>query len=163
MLTIKLQSSVYNARCIGVKILKLAIRQTGTEFNEFELRRWSRATTGSNLNHRAYSKLKIIKGFESVIRIWTGGRLFSNLANPLNTIPGKGNQTLLKVRWKTLVQDKWNGFGGKVEKGETIPAAAARNLTRYVSLNIFSPWSPDSYNSWLLVLKRSVPEKLKGV
>ena len=49
------------------------------------------------------------------------------------------NQTLLKVRGKTLVQDKWNGFGGKVEKGETIPAAAARNLTRYVSLNIFSP------------------------
>ena len=55
--------------------------QTGTEFNEFELRCWSTAITGSNLNHCADSKLKIKKGFESVIQIWTGGRQFGNLVN----------------------------------------------------------------------------------
>ena len=55
--------------------------QTGTEYNEFELRRRSTAISGSNLNHRADSKLKIKKGFLSVIQIWTGGRQFGNLVN----------------------------------------------------------------------------------
>ncbi len=40
----------------------------------------------------------------------------------------RDNQILLGLKKRGFAQGKLNGFGGKIEAGETIPAAAAREL-----------------------------------
>ncbi|MBI4458412.1 8-oxo-dGTP diphosphatase [Candidatus Uhrbacteria bacterium] len=40
----------------------------------------------------------------------------------------RGNQVLLGFKKRGFLAGKWNGFGGKVQPGETVLAAAAREL-----------------------------------
>lgn len=46
----------------------------------------------------------------------------------LVTESGQGPQVLLGMKKRGFGEGKWNGFGGKVESGETIEQAAAREL-----------------------------------
>jgi len=42
----------------------------------------------------------------------------------------KGGEILLGMKKRGFGKGKWNGFGGKVEKNESIPAAAQRGVQR---------------------------------
>lgn len=49
-------------------------------------------------------------------------------------VPVKGNQVLLGMKKRGFGAGRWNGFGGKVEEGETIEQAARRELAEEVGI-----------------------------
>eukprot|EP00088_Acartia_fossae_P010736 TRINITY_DN15376_c0_g1_i1.p1 TRINITY_DN15376_c0_g1~~TRINITY_DN15376_c0_g1_i1.p1 ORF type:complete len:180 (+),score=49.91 TRINITY_DN15376_c0_g1_i1:95-634(+) len=61
------------------------------------------------------------------------GRIFASAAKTRNkvvtlTFLRRDGKILLGMKKRGLGQGKWNGFGGKVEAGETVTQAAAREL-----------------------------------
>jgi 8-oxo-dGTP diphosphatase/2-hydroxy-dATP diphosphatase len=49
-------------------------------------------------------------------------------------IPIKENQVLLGMKKRGFGSGKWNGFGGKMEEGETIEQATLRELDEEVGI-----------------------------
>ena len=49
-------------------------------------------------------------------------------------VPVKGDQVLLGMKKKGFGSGRWNGFGGKVEEGETIEEATMRELHEEVGI-----------------------------
>ncbi len=49
--------------------------------------------------------------------------------------PIKGDKILLGMKKRGFGSGRWNGFGGKVEEGETIEQAALRELKEEVGIN----------------------------
>ncbi|KAK3909831.1 7,8-dihydro-8-oxoguanine triphosphatase [Frankliniella fusca] len=52
----------------------------------------------------------------------------------LTLVRNVADEILLGLKKRGFGEGKWNGFGGKVEPGETIPQAAARELTEECGL-----------------------------
>jgi len=51
-------------------------------------------------------------------------------------MPRREGRILLGMKKRGFGQGRWNGFGGKVEKGESVAEGAARELLEESCLNI---------------------------